>query len=127
MISNKRLTPHKSAELKTLASPNDDPGLTVLTTPTSLLEKVGIGADATDFGLPDLLDEKLSTDQQNLLLKRCIEQHLYIFKDGRKLPIVVIPPMLEFLSDLFFEREQQAILWKPRGGGGSLAAAILTR
>ena len=33
--------------------------------------------------------------------------------------------MLEFLSDLFFERVQQAILWKPRGGGGSLAAAIL--
>ncbi len=33
--------------------------------------------------------------------------------------------MLEFLSDLFYERVQQAILWKPRGGGGSLAAAIL--
>ncbi len=33
--------------------------------------------------------------------------------------------MLEFLGDLFYERVQQAILWKPRGGGGSLAAAIL--
>ena len=37
----------------------------------------------------------------------------------------MIPPMVEFVADLFYERTQQAILWKPRGGGGSLAAAIL--
>ncbi|MBC8253911.1 MAG: hypothetical protein H8E35_07775 [Ardenticatenia bacterium] len=52
-------------------------------------------------------------------------RHLFIFKDGRRQPIVMIPPMVEFIADLFFERTQQAILWKPRGGGGSLAAAIL--
>mgnify|MGYP000149166121 CR=1 FL=1 len=35
------------------------------------------------------------------------------------------PALLEFLGYMFFQRVQQAILWKPRGGGGSLAAAIL--
>jgi hypothetical protein len=99
--------------------------LVVLTTPTSLLEKVGLEADPTDFGLPDLLERGLSDQEQDALLKQCIEQQLFIYKDGRRIPIVVIPPMLEFLSDLFYERVQQAILWKPRGGGGSLAAALL--
>ena len=97
----------------------------VLTTATSLMDKVGLGADPTDFGLPDLLEEGLSREEQDRRLLSAIQDHLFINKDGRKLPIVVIPPMLEFLSDLFFERVQQAILWKPRGGGGSLAAAIL--
>ncbi len=99
--------------------------VSVLTTATSLMEKVGLGADPTDFGLPDLLEEGLSTQEQDRRLLSAIQDHLFINKDGRKLPIVVIPPMLEFLSDLFYERVQQAILWKPRGGGGSLAAAIL--
>jgi|GEM_PF-1254245 len=99
--------------------------VSVLTTPTSLMEKVGLGADPTDFGLPDLLEEGLSTQEQDRRLLSAIQDHLFINKDGRRLPIVVIPPMLEFLSDLFYERVQQAILWKPRGGGGSLAAAIL--
>jgi hypothetical protein len=86
---------------------------------------MGIGADPTDFGLPDLLEEGLGTEEQNARLRETVEKHLFIYKDGRKLSIHVIPPMLSFLSDLFFERTQQAILWKPRGGGGSLAAAIL--
>lgn len=109
--------------LKSIRTADGD--FTVLTTPTSLMEKVGIGADPTDFGLPDLLVEGLSVEEQNQRLKTCVEQQLFIFKDGRKVPIIVIPPMLEFLTDLFYERIQQAILWKPRGGGGSLAAAIL--
>lgn len=97
----------------------------VLTSPHSLMEKVGLGADPTDFGLPDLLEDGLSREEQDVRLLNVIQNHLYIHKDGRKMPIIVIPPMLEFLSDLFFERVQQAILWKPRGGGGSLAAAVL--
>lgn len=99
--------------------------LQVLTTATSLLHKVGLGADPTDFGLPDLLQPGLTRQDQDARLLEVIERHLFVYKDGRKLPIVVIPPMLKFISDLFFEREQQAILWKPRGGGGSLAAAVL--
>ncbi|MBU8912921.1 MAG: hypothetical protein KOO61_02790 [Spirochaetales bacterium] len=97
----------------------------VLTTATSLMEKVGLGADPTDFGLPDLLEDGIDQNEQDRRLLEVVTRHLFIYKDGRKLPIIVIPPMLEFLSDLFFERVQQAILWKPRGGGGSLAAAVL--
>jgi hypothetical protein len=97
----------------------------VLTTATSLMQKVGLGADPTDFGLPDLLEDGLTREEQDQRLLDVVQKHIYIYKDGRKLPIIVIPPMLEFLSDLFFERVQQAILWKPRGGGGSLAAAVL--
>ncbi len=97
----------------------------VLTSPHSLMEKVGLGADPTDFGLPDLLEEEIGREEQDRRLVEVVTKHLFIYKDGRKLPIVMIPPMLEFLSDLFYERVQQAILWKPRGGGGSLAAAML--
>ena len=103
----------------------DEGDLVVLTTPTSLLEKVGLGAAPSDFGLQDLLVDGLSPDEQNELLKDLVETHLFIFKDGRRQPIVMIKPMVEFIADLFFERTQQAILWKPRGGGGSLAAAVL--
>ena len=111
-------------ELKTI--PNEDgDALHVLTTASSLMEKVGLGADPTDFGLPDLLEEGIDREEQDRRLLEAVTKHLFIYKDGRKLPIIVIPQMLEFLSDLFFERVQQAILWKPRGGGGSLAAAIL--
>jgi hypothetical protein len=97
----------------------------VLTSPHSLLQKVGLSADPTDFGLPDLLEEGLSREEMDARLLDAVTNHLFIHKDGRKLDIIVIPPMMEFLSDLFYERVQQAILWKPRGGGGSLAAAIL--
>ncbi|MBK8015237.1 MAG: hypothetical protein IPK20_00120 [Betaproteobacteria bacterium] len=110
----------EAPQLKTVG--ND---LQVLTTATSLLDKVGLGADPTDFGLPDLLEAGLSRQEQDARLLDTVQNHLFVYKDGRKLPIIVIPPMLEFISDLFFEREQQAILWKPRGGGGSLAAAVL--
>ncbi len=114
------VTQETQFQLKTVG---DD--IQVLTSPHSLMEKVGLGADPTDFGLPDLLEDGLSRDERDRRLLLVVQDHLYIYKDGRKLPIVVIPPMLEFLSDLFFERVQQAILWKPRGGGGSLAAAVL--
>ena len=114
----------RKTELKTIHAEGGK-DLQVLTTAHSLMEKVGLGADPTDFGLPDLLEAGLDRDEQDRRLLDVIENHLFIYKDGRKLPIVVIPPMLEFLSDLFFQRTQQAILWKPRGGGGSLAAALL--
>jgi hypothetical protein len=110
-------------QLKTIST--DEGDLVVLTTPSSLLEKVGLGVDPTDFGLPDLLEVGISAAEQDARLRECIERHLFVYKDGRKLAIIIIPPMLEFLADLFFQRTQQAILWKPRGGGGSLAAAIL--
>jgi hypothetical protein len=72
--------------------------LQVLTTATSLLDKVGLGADPTDFGLPDLLQTGLTRQEQDARLLDVIENHLFVYKDGRKLPIIVIPPMLEFIS-----------------------------
>ena len=103
----------------------DEGDVVVLTTSSSLLEKVGLGAAPGDFGLPDLLEAGLTPQEQDARLKDLIERHLFIFKDGRRQAIVMIEPMVRFVADLFFERVQQAILWKPRGGGGSLAAAIL--
>ncbi len=43
----------------------DGDDLHVLTSPHSLMDKVGLGADPTDFGLPDLLEEGLSRDEQD--------------------------------------------------------------
>lgn len=107
-----------------------DPGegeglLVVTTTAESLLDKMGFGLDPVGFGLPDLLEDGLTPEEQNERVRRSVEDHLFIFKDGRKLKIRLIPKMVEFIADLFYERVQQAILWKPRGGGGSLCAAIL--
>ena len=110
-------------QTRTIHDENGD--ITVLTTSSSLLAKVGIAASPTDFGLPDLLAAGMSADEQNALLKQLVESQLFVYKDGRRVPIVMIEPMTRFVSDLFYERTQQAILWKPRGGGGSLAAAIL--
>src|SRR5512147_2493078 len=98
---------------RTIHGGEDEGDLVVLTTPTSLLEKVGLGAAPTDFGLPDLLADGLTPADQNARLKDMVETHLFIFKDGRRVPIVIIPPMLDFIADLFFERTQQAILRKP--------------
>jgi hypothetical protein len=115
----------RKQQTRTIHGSADDGDLTVLTTSSSLLQKVGLGATPTDFGLPDLLAEGLSPDEQDARLKQLVETQLFVYKDGRRVSIVMIGPMLQFISDLFFERTQQAILWKPRGGGGSLAAAIL--
>jgi len=35
----------------------------VLTSPHSLMDKVGLGADPTDFGLPDLLEDGIPRDE----------------------------------------------------------------
>lgn len=63
--------------------------------------------------------------RQNAAIRRMIEKHLWVTKDARRIEIRVIEPMVEFVADLFFKRTRRAILWKPRGGGGSLSAAVL--
>ena len=63
-----------------------------------------------EFGLPDLAEDGLAPEKQNARLKRCVAEHLLVFKDGRKLRSHLIPRMVEFLEDLFFERVQQVIL-----------------
>ena len=55
---------------KTIRSPQEGGSLTVLTTPSSLLQKVGLGATPTDFGLPDLLEDGITPADQNARLKQ---------------------------------------------------------
>jgi hypothetical protein len=63
--------------------------------------------------------------RQNAALFEFVTTKLYITKDGRNIPIIVVPKMLEFVADIFFKRTTKAILWKGRGTGGSLCAAVL--
>jgi len=58
-------------------------------------------------------------------LKKFLEKKLHIQKDGRIEKLRIVDPVLEFLGDIFFGYIRRAILWKNRGGGGSLAAAIV--
>jgi len=46
-------------------------------------------------------------------------------KDSKLIDIELIPQQLEFITDFYFERQRFGILWKSRGGGGSLTAAIM--
>lgn len=66
--------------------------------------------------------KKPETDQE---VKEFIEENLFIFKEGRKIRVKVSRKMLEFICDFFFERERYGILWKNRGGSGTLSAAII--
>jgi hypothetical protein len=63
--------------------------------------------------------------RQNMALKAFITENMFITKDGRKIYVRVIPQQLDFIADIFFKRASKVILWKPRGGGGSLSAAVL--
>lgn len=86
----------------------------------------------TTYGLPDLLrdrrddesEEEYQTWQQDTL-RNFIEDWLQIHKDGKTFPVKVFPEMFEFISDAFYGRSSRLILWKSRGGGGSVAAAVV--
>jgi hypothetical protein len=58
-------------------------------------------------------------------IKHFVENGLFISKDGERRPIVLIHQSIAFIADIFYGRTRRAIVWKPRGGGGSLSAAIL--
>ena len=60
---------------RTIHGGEDEGDLVVLTTPTSLLEKVGLGAAPTDFGLPDLLADGLTPEQQNARLRSLLAEN----------------------------------------------------
>jgi hypothetical protein len=88
--------------------------------------------EPTTYGLPDLLRERAEGESeedfaawQDREIKGLIEEKMWIYKDGRKLALRISPPMLQFIADMFFRRANQAILWKGRGSGGTLCAAIL--
>lgn len=88
--------------------------------------------DPKSYGLPDLLRPKAKNEtdeqfvaRQDAELKEFIETKLWFVKNAHKQFVKLAPPMLKFLADLFYQRVNQAILWKPRGGGGSLCGSIL--
>jgi hypothetical protein len=85
----------------------------------------------TTYGLPDLNREQREDETQEEYIENQNQElrdfitKLYIPKDGRKVWIKLSPAMLEFIADMFYGRQNQAILWKGRGTGGSLCTAIL--
>lgn len=64
-------------------------------------------------------------ERQNHAVKKLIEIHLHFTKDGRRIDILLVPKQVAFISDFFYGRVKRGILWKGRGCGGSLCAAIL--
>lgn len=89
-----------------------------------ILDRMGFGLDPVEFGMPDLLEPGISNEEQDRRLKQAVEGWLRPMKDGRALQVCLIPEMVEFIACLFFGRAQKVILWKPRGGGGTLCAGI---
>lgn len=63
--------------------------------------------------------------RQDDAVRQFIETRLWVTKDLKKIPIRTIDPLIKFVADLFYQRSRRAILWKPRGGGGSLSASIV--
>ena len=97
-------------------------------------QKIHAQREPTYYGWPDLnglataqhgeSPEELRKKQEEAI-KDCAENYVILEKDGKIIKPVMIPEMVEMMTDLFFVYEDQGILWKPRGGGGSLCAAIL--
>ena len=106
--------------------------LTFLTRLDEEIERRIKDEDPLSYGLPDLLrpQEEGETDEQfverqNSEIRGLIQDKMWIFKDARKIALKLSPPMVEFIADMFYRRASQAILWKGRGSGGTLCAAIL--
>lgn len=86
------------------------------------------GKRLEDSWLREPLNYEESEEQYTLRQNKALEEFitsLFILKDGRRVYIRVIEKMMRFLADVFFRRVSKVILWKPRGGGGSLSASVL--
>lgn len=88
--------------------------------------------DPTAYGLPDLLrpqapaeDDVAFKARQDAEFKDFVENQLWFVKDSKRRQVKLNREMLAAMADLFYLRVRLAIWWKPRGGGGSLGAAIL--
>jgi hypothetical protein len=94
-----------------------------------------------NFGLPDLkgtkFDRKPSEPNFTCYMRRAnaikdfVESNLKVEKGGNKLDICLFWKQLQFITDCFYgedidgNRVKKVILWKNRGGGGSLCVAII--
>jgi hypothetical protein len=89
------------------------------------LQKRKLALDPTQYGLPDLLSLQDAPREAQEKGIREVCAKLVIIPNGPPRPIKLIPVQIEFLTDLFFGYARYAILWKPRGGGGSLVIGVL--
>jgi hypothetical protein len=86
----------------------------------------------TTYGLPDLLFDQ-GPDETDAAFRirrteamRCVcEDHLWFSKEHKRYKIELIAPQLKLLTEMFYGYVTKGILWKARGCGGSLTAAIL--
>lgn len=81
--------------------------------------------ETNKYGPDDYRFYGLVKPTSDIEVKEFIEQYLFIYKEGRKVKIKVSRKMVEFICDYFFERERYGILWKNRGGSGTLSASII--
>ena len=99
--------------------------------------------EPTHYGLPDLCSAYLNLKdidairsagfsgptelrrRQEGLIRDICENYLRINRDGKDIAIKIIPQQLKFITDVFYGYNPFAILWKSRGGGGSLSASII--
>lgn len=96
------------------------------------MQKIKTLENPKSYGMPDLLRQKKKGESDAELerwrkdeLKQFIEEKLWFVKDGDVKYPVLIPKALDLIYDMFYGYVSFAILWKNRGGGGSLVAAIL--
>ena len=90
---------------------------------------IPLDADVSDGWVRERLGYHETPEQyakrQNTALEEVVTNHLKIIKDGKEKKVFMIRAMHDFISGVFFLRTTKVIIWKPRGGGGSLSAAIL--
>ena len=90
---------------------------------------IPLDADVSDGWVRERLGYHETPEQyakrQNTALEEVVTNHLKIIKDGKEKKVFMIRAMHDFISGVFFLRTTKVIVWKPRGGGGSLSAAIL--
>lgn len=75
-------------------------------------------------GLPDFLSIS-DIEERKHAIKSFVEENLKAIKKGRTSPIKMIPEMTQLVYDFLYQETDSGILWKPRGSGGSVCAAIV--
>lgn len=82
-----------------------------------------IDRDPVELGLPDFFSTT-DVEERRALIKDFVESKLKAIKKGRAHRIKMIPKMVDLIYDLIYQETDSAILWKPRGSGGSVCAAL---
>jgi len=86
------------------------------------LDYLGDGWERRSIG--EETDEAYKIRQEDAL-REFVSERLRMTKGTGLREIVCFPEMMEFIVDVFTLRTRRAILWKPRGGSGSLSAGIV--